>query len=1302
MTETFLKRKSDIRVSQLLLALACMLLLLPSAFAGTLDNKHILLLHSYHQTYVFTDQEMQGIMRVLRENSPRVMPYVEYMDWKRFPNESRLAAFSEQFRAKYAGIRFDMVIATDNKALEFVVKYRSRFFPHAVVSFSGINGFRPDMLGGQKRVSGVAEDVDPAGTIALIMGILPETREIVVLIDDTESSNEVLAAIKQGIAQHKQLQLRVLQSPEQLELISAVSVLKPGSVLLQGNFSRDRTGRTYEFEEVLATILPHCQVPIFSLWDFLSGKGIMGGSLLHGEQQGEHAARIALRLMAGEDVPVMDKTTPLLMLDYRQLQRFRLDNRPIPAGVTVINRPESYFQRHFKYIMAGAVMLLLQLSAIIALVAIYRKKHLAESRLRESEAWYRTVFDMANYGIFIHDMHSGIILDVNDTVCQMFGCNREEVTNMDVGQFSAGYPPYTLKDGLDWIARAAGGEPQQFEWLARRKNGTLFWADVKIRRVSIAGKDRILVNTIDITERKQQEDALRESEKRLLQIIDFLPDEILVIDRQGRVIAWNRNMEELTGVASEDMIGKGNYEYSIPLYGRRQPILIDLVFMSDEELKSKTQYASLKRIDDCLYAEGDVQVRGKTRSQWAIARPLYDSMGNVVGAIESVRDVTERKQAKDLLVKANKQLEDIIEFLPDATLIVNSERKIIAWNHAMEEMTGVAKTEVLGEDHSAVTIPFYGHRRQYIIDYILDEDEELLSKYAWFEHKGNTYNAEAFAPSLYGGKGAHIWVAASPMYDDQGRMIAVIESIRDITDRRQAEDALRCSEANYRMVIENIQDVLYRSDADGRLLMVSPSALKLFGYTSLEECLGKPIAETFYYQPEKRSEFFELIKQHGKVTNYEVELKRVDGTPVMVEASCNAYYDEAGNFAGVEGVFRDISARKQAEQERKKLEEQLIQVQKMEAIGTLAGGIAHDFNNILSGIMGYTELSMSMVKEQPRVYQHMEQVMAAAKRAGDLVKQILTFCRKAQQETRPIAMAPIIQEVVRFMRASLPSSIELKLSIEAESDVIMADASQLHQVLVNLCTNAGHAMKEQGGVLDICLKEISIDSYSLLPHALTNAEHYLELTVRDTGKGIEPENLPRIFEPYFTTKGAGEGTGLGLALVHGIVKSHGGDIRVYSEVGKGTIFRIYLPLLEQGTDHEEQIDQGIPTGSGQCILLVDDEEMLAELDRAMLEELGYSVITETDPLKALETFKNNADRIELVITDKTMPHMGGFELVRQIRQVRSDMTVILYSGFQEIEDIEKSRALGINQLLPKPFNMVDLANAVHGALRKQS
>ena len=368
-----------------------------------LDGKNILVIHSYHQTYMFTDQEMNGILRVLRKNDPNYMPYVEYLDWKRFPDENRISMIKETLRNKYSGIIFDAVIATDNKALEFALKYRSQLFSKAAISFCGVNGYKDSMIQGHDRVSGVAEDVDPVGTVDLITTMLPETREIVVLVDDSESSNEVLEEIGKALVDRKNLSIRVLKSPDQNELITAVSGLKKGSVLLQGNFSRDHTGRTFEFEEVLAHIMPHTNVPIFSLWDFLEGKGITGGSLLSGEMQGENAARIALQFLNGEkSVPVITKGPTKVLLDYRQLKRFNLENRPIPSGIKVINQPVSFVEAHFKIIVAVILTIFVLLVIIVALVAAIRKKDQAEKSLRESEDRYRTIFDSSNNAVFIH------------------------------------------------------------------------------------------------------------------------------------------------------------------------------------------------------------------------------------------------------------------------------------------------------------------------------------------------------------------------------------------------------------------------------------------------------------------------------------------------------------------------------------------------------------------------------------------------------------------------------------------------------------------------------------------------------------------------------------------------------------------------------------------------------------------------------------------------------------------------------------------------------------------------------------
>ncbi|MCX5826922.1 MAG: ATP-binding protein [Deltaproteobacteria bacterium] len=534
--------------------------------------------------------------------------------------------------------------------------------------------------------------------------------------------------------------------------------------------------------------------------------------------------------------------------------------------------------------------------------------------------------------------------------------------------------------------------------------------------------------------------------------------------------------------------------------------------------------------------------------------------------------------------------------------------------------------------------------------------------------------------------------------DLEERTQALQKLMEDLEEERRKA---RESEANYRSVIENIQDVFYRSDARGNLIMTSPSFLILFRYGSLDECLGKPIAETLYYYPEKRAELLRQIKEKGSVTNYEVILKRRDGMPVTVETNSHLYFDDAGNFAGVEGIFRDITERKRAEEDHRKLETQLIQAQKMEAIGTLAGGIAHDFNNILSGIMGYSELCLKAVQDRPKVHHHMEQVLKAAERARDLVRQILTFSRKAEQEKKPIALAPIVKEVFNFMRASLPTTIEIIQKIEETADVIMADPTQMHQVLINLCTNAGHAMRETGGVLEIGLEEVVINADDRLHRPPIRHGHYLVLTVRDTGQGIPQENLVRIFEPYFTTKEKGAGTGLGLAVVHGIVKDHGGEIRVYSEVGKGTIFRVYLPLLVKQAEGGKDMDEALLPGGGETILFIDDEKMVVDLSRELLEELGYLVVAETDPVKAIEVFKEGSGAFDLVITDKTMPHLTGFDVAGEIRRMRSDIPIVLCSGFQEKEDPGKLTALGISRLITKPIRMSVLAKTIREVLDKK-
>lgn len=389
--------------------------------------------------------------------------------------------------------------------------------------------------------------------------------------------------------------------------------------------------------------------------------------------------------------------------------------------------------------------------------------------------------------------------------------------------------------------------------------------------------------------------------------------------------------------------------------------------------------------------------------------------------------------------------------------------------------------------------------------------------------------------------------------------------------------------------------------------------------------------------------------------------------------------------------------RDRKEEEKKKLKARLSQAQKMEAIGTLAGGIAHDFNNILAAIIGYAELAILEVPDGSKVKQDLMEIFKAGNRAKDLVQQILTFSRQSDMEKKPVRVSRIVKEALKFLRASLPTTIEIRENIEKDIGTIEADPTQIHQILMNLCTNAHHAMREEGGILEVTLTNVDMDAYTIRQYPDISSGPYVRLSVSDTGHGITPDVKERIFDPYFTTKGVGEGTGLGLAVVHGIVKDHAGAITVYSETGKGTTFHIFLPVIEKAEEPKKETMGPLPTGH-ERILFIDDDPSLVEIGREILGKLGYDVVAKTSSIEALELFREQPDKFDLVITDMTMPNMTGDRLAAELMKIRPDIPTILCSGFSEKMSNEKADALGIKNFLMKPIVMKDLAKTIRKVL----
>ncbi|MEA1901589.1 MAG: ATP-binding protein [Thermodesulfobacteriota bacterium] len=403
--------------------------------------------------------------------------------------------------------------------------------------------------------------------------------------------------------------------------------------------------------------------------------------------------------------------------------------------------------------------------------------------------------------------------------------------------------------------------------------------------------------------------------------------------------------------------------------------------------------------------------------------------------------------------------------------------------------------------------------------------------------------------------------------------------------------------------------------------------------------------------------------------------------------------DNNGNIEYVVCTAHDITERKRMEKEKKKLEARLRQAQKMEAIGTLAGGIAHDFNNILFPILGYSEMLMNDAPDNSDLKRDLSMIFNGTKRARDLVKQILAFSRQREYDLKPIKVHLVVKEALKLIRSSIPATIDIMQNI-IDCELVMADYTQIHQVAMNLLTNAYHAMEKKGGKLKVTLKEVDLraDDLKGMPPGT-----YVRLTVSDTGIGMDQSTIDRIFDPYFTTKKEGKGTGLGLAVVHGIIKSHGGHISVYSEPGKGSEFHVYLPVIK-AQQETKQIEIQPIKKSNERILVVDDEKMVVEIQQKMLMRLGYDVISCTSSVEALKAFQANPDNFDLIITDMTMPNMTGDQLAQKIMEIRTDIPIILCSGFSEKMSNEKAKSLGIKEFLMKPVLIKDLSITIRRVL----
>ncbi|MCB2181707.1 MAG: PAS domain S-box protein [Desulfobulbaceae bacterium] len=630
--------------------------------------------------------------------------------------------------------------------------------------------------------------------------------------------------------------------------------------------------------------------------------------------------------------------------------------------------------------------------------------------------------------------------------------------------------------------------------------------------------------------------------------------------------------------------------------------------------------------------------------------------------------------------------EDLLENVDDAVYLFDGEGQIVDANEATYSRLGYSR-EAFFHVHIASILP--AKDTELLFRQLENQNTFTVKRRIRLETKHIKADGDYFPveinsrPILYGGKEVILNVA------------------RDLSERRQSELALRESEEKYRSILDNIEECYFEIDFSGNLVFFNRAMCQLLERPD-SDLAGKHFKE--FTSPESSeilAHVFELVRKSGmpqRIDYYEIITP--SGEKRILQLSISLLRDVLANPSGFRGVGRDVTETLLFEEQKNILEMKLHQAQKMEAIGTLAGGVAHDFNNILSVILGFAEIVKVQIHAGSHVQDDIDQVINAAKRATGLVKQILTFSRKSEQNLEPMLPHPIIKEALKMLRSSLPSTIDIQEDIEAEYGLLQGDPTQIHQIVVNLCTNALHAMENEKGTLSVSLRRREIKAEDVKEKGAEPGDFFV-LSISDTGQGMKKETIERIFDPYFTTKETGKGTGLGLAVIHGIVTGYKGFIEVESEPGVGTAFHVYLPVISEDSSQvrEKEKDESLPSGS-ERILVVDDESAIVAMCKATLAILGYQVSGTTDSQKALEIFRRNPDQFDLIILDQTMPGLSGYDLASEILKIRSELPIILCTGFSSVISQEQALALGIKKFTFKPLHREKLAVLVRECLDK--
>ena len=1126
-------------------------LVLPALFfifsvnAETIQQKKVLILHADNPMLpanIIMDKNFNTILKLT--NPIPVALYGEYLELVRFNSEILEKKTIDLLNEKYSKLNLDLILITDDKSWDFMIDHGKDVFPEAPIVFCGITEGKIDTNSLKPNVTGNFKHLDIRSNFENILTVQPDTKEIFVIVGTSEQDAFYEnIAYNAAVEYEKKVKITFVKGLSIEDTQKKISNLPTSKAVLYISLYKDGLSKTFNPRDALSLLSKTANVPIYGVSDTYLGNGIMGGNLLSFADFSKNAAEIALQVLNGKSpADILAIVSPNKnYFDFKEMQRWGIHEKNLPQGSIIINKQPGPWDLYRWQIIGTLSVGIIGLLLIVFLIfqIHLKKKAKAETlevnhklektnrilekdiveriqaieKLRESEERHRSILQTAMDGIWLIDLE-GHIIEANDTYCQMSGYSIKELLSLRVQDIE---DIESQEETAAHIQKVMNHGKDRFESRHRRKDGSIYDVEVSVQYRPEGGK--LVAFIQDITERKQIEEALRKKEITYSHILDSISDGFFALDNQLAVTFFNKAAEQILGKKSNEVIGHRLFEVFPEAKGSIFEEKYHLALQTKTALSFETYFDS------------------PPYQNWYDVRVYPYHSG-----ISVFFQLTTEKKKKDESLRESEEKFRILTLLaPAGIYLTDPEGNCLYTNPCWNEMAGFSSQEALGNGWVNALHP--------------EDRETVFSNWGKMVESEGSWGME-YRFQTPEGKVTWVYGLATPQRDASDKIIRFVGLNMDITKRKHTEEALKEMAQRLKLATSSAGLGIWDWELTSNKMVWDDQMLELYGLTR-ETFPGGIEAWQNGLHPEDRDKTIEECQaalRGEKEWDTDFRVLHPDGTIKHIKANGMVIRNSAETPVRMLGVNFDIT-------EQKWMEEQLQHAQKMEAIGTLAGGIAHDFNNILFPIIGYTEMLMEdFSEENSSIRNDLNQVYTGALRARDLVQQILAFARQEKNELKLMKMQPIIKEAMKLIRSTIPTTISITQNLQPDCGPVTADPIQIHQIVMNLATNAYHAMEENGGELKVTLKEIEMGEYDLITPDMSPGL-YACLSFADTGMGMDKDVKDRIFNPFFTTKEQGKGTGMGLSVVHGIVKNMKGAIQVYSEPGKGTEFHVYLPVV---------------------------------------------------------------------------------------------------------------------------------------------